>query len=264
MAELSYLIRTLYNAKVFESEPASESEIDKLSSLLLMDEVDEKIMGNSRLRELIEEGDVLDECSIFYGNDYGVIVVENAEDEVTVKDIYMLGEPGKEIALIFQALLTIVQNPLMGKKVLRFDIDDELEALVEDMMEGAGSAELMDVNPILDYLDEEELANMDTYNYDIRWQNVLEELDNRSLNYRYEYEDYATPRLYVESDEEEICLVYSKLYEDGSCVGYELTAYKTEKSGDAYVLVEPIAVIKEGLAPEVDRIVYEIERLMQS
>ena len=264
MAELSYLVRTLYDAKVFDEEPASESEINKLSSLLLMDDVDEKIMDSSRLAELIKTGDVLDECSIFYGNEYGIIAVDDADDTVTVKDIYMMGKPGKEMALIFQALLTVVQNPVMGKKVLKFDIEDELESLVEDMMEGASSGEVMDVNPMLDYVTEEELANIDTYNYDIRFKNVLDELDKGSLNYRYEYEDYVIPRLYVKAGEEEICFIYSKVYEGNLCVGYEMTAYSCEKSGDKDVLIEPIAVIEEGLSPETERIVYEIERIIQS
>lgn len=267
MAELRYLTGTLYNAKIFEWEAATESEEEKLTSLYLMDEKDiDEVEKISSLKVLTDEGKLLSEFCIFYKDICGVLCTETAEDEVTVREIVMKAGPGRELVLVIQALFTLVQSPALGIKTLAFDLGKpEFMEAIEKIMEGAAAADEYDENALFYQMDAGEAANIDTYHYDIRWRNILEELKNTDLDFRYEYADYSNPRLCVKAGDKEIWFMYSMLYEGNEHIGYELLAYRDEIDEAGRKEQIPVAVFKEELAPDAVFTVYEeIERLINT
>lgn len=264
MPRISYLTNSLFDAKIFEWPTATEDENEKIVSLLQMDQIPQKIADNTSLNKLMEDGDLLPECCIFYEQICGVICSED-DDEVVVREVFLDGQRGREIVLVLQALFMMVQSPILSKRIITFDVDsDEKLNAVTKIMEGALTSEYLVIDPMLDYIPEEEFANLEIYAADIHWGSILDELAKSGVIFNYKYDDYALPRLFVETESEVICFVYSLTHGEDE-QRFILSAYRTEPEQDKRILTQQIASIEEETGARAEYIVNEeIKKIIES
>lgn len=270
MEKLSYLISTLDNAKIFEKDVYTEGDEQKITSLLFFDDNEadktiKKIKEKTLFTELEKEGSLLYEFCIIYDGMCGVLCTDTSEEEITVRDVFMFGKAEREIVLVIQTLLALVQSPEFGKKIISFEFESEEKTdAFEKALEGVSTSDMPDIDPMWDYIQEEEIANLRTYQQDIRWQSILEVLKDSNISFRYEYADYSEPKLFVTAGKEEICFMYSQITMEDICTGYELSVYKTRIKDKAVELTELIHVFKEGLSLDAEYVVHEqIEKLIR-
>lgn len=256
MPRISYLTNSLYDAKIFEWNHATEDENEKIVSLLQLDEIPQKIADNTSLNQIWEDENLIPECCIFYEQTCGVLCTEGS-DEIVVREVFLDGQPGREIVLVLQALFMMVQSPILSKRIITFDFDsNEKITAIAKIMEGALTSDYLDIDPMLDYISDEEFANLETYALDIHWGSILEELKRCGVIYTYEYADYSLPRLFVETESEVICFIYS-LTHDEEEQRFVLSAYGTAVEEDRRVLTREIASIEEKQDLPADYIVSE-------
>lgn len=265
MSKISYLTSSLYDARIFEWDTASDAEDEKIISLLQMDEIPQKIVDNTNINELLEEGNIIPECCLFYEESCGVLCVEGSDNEVIVKDIFWDGKLGRELVLVMQSLFMLVQSPLLAKRVITFDFEsDEKITAISKIMKGVSSSDQLDIDPMFDFISDEEFANLETYAVDIHWGSILEELRKCGIAYTYEYADYSLPRLFIEAGSEVICFIYSLTHGEDE-QRFVLSAYQTAMEEDNRVLTQEIASITEEADLPAEYIVSEeIKKVIES